>query len=151
MSKWTILGNDGVAGSDREPTNGDEPAEDAAEAAEALLAAESGLASYEGVSVILSAGRTSSPDFLRIIGDLAPPTDIVYGAGLPSLTNVLVAWSYFGRPRMSRLSRRAEMASDSATGEPPPEAMLAAVMEASVGRPLASRRELNEFAPGRRS
>lgn len=43
------------------------------------------------------------------------------------------------------------MASDSAMGEPPPEAMLAAVMDASVGRPLASRRELNELAPGRRS
>lgn len=45
VSKWTILGNDGVAGSEREPTNEDEPAEDAAEAAEALLAAESGLVS----------------------------------------------------------------------------------------------------------
>jgi hypothetical protein len=37
---------------------------------DALDAADRGLGSYEGVSVILRAGRTSSPDFLRIMGDL---------------------------------------------------------------------------------
>lgn len=66
-----------------------------------------------------------------------------------SVTNVLVAWSNLGRPRMSRFRRKAEMASDSWTWFPPAELTEAAVVDASVGRPLASRRELNELLPGR--